>query len=521
LWAVALAAVCTFALAQNRDGSPAATELSSSKTPTARPRITGASNPGGVSLSVAKLKPFQDELTGNARSFPQQLTNDRLDEHLQHGDSRAAVVIRTQPDLLVAAYSDELDCVILLRFDSKLATQYGLSEGSRLLTVNTYGRRDSPDVKPGPKAQHRWTSVYPLIAEFLSDDVDRLRTRKQEIADEEWNRAFAQGKSDVEQPGFQTRNGNPYLSGTPARAGGRSSPDEEALRSAESAERAGRYEEALRIYRDGAEKGDARAQVRLGWLYLRGLGVSRDDAEALHWFRKAAEQGEPHAAATLGQMYGSGRGVTASDAEAVKWLRIAADAGVATGQFDLGVMYRSGRGGLPQDDAKALEWFRAAAAQGNPQAEVNIGVMYEKGIAVPKDLGEAAKWYAKAADRGYSEGQRFLGDMYASGMGVPKDAGEAIRWYQKAADQGDAAAKQALASLQSPPRPAAGSAAAPATASDQASTFTPSFPIESTGSGPCRLSVERIATGEKPNQMFVIRGAGFKPDTELKVISRS
>ena len=48
-----------------------------------------------------------------------------LKEQLLHGDSRAAVVVSVDPLLLVAAYTDELDCVALLRFpDSEFVEEY-------------------------------------------------------------------------------------------------------------------------------------------------------------------------------------------------------------------------------------------------------------------------------------------------------------------------------------------------------------------------------------------------------------
>ena len=33
----------------------------------------------------------------------------RIAEHLEHGDSRAAIVVSTDPELLIAAYTDESD----------------------------------------------------------------------------------------------------------------------------------------------------------------------------------------------------------------------------------------------------------------------------------------------------------------------------------------------------------------------------------------------------------------------------
>src|SRR5262249_13829871 len=92
---------------------------------------TSASDPGGVSVSHKKLRLLRPDLYGlrglvhRVRSglgygFPQRVY---IEEQLQHGDSRAAVVVLTKP-LLVAAYTDELDCVALLRFPEYLVEDY-------------------------------------------------------------------------------------------------------------------------------------------------------------------------------------------------------------------------------------------------------------------------------------------------------------------------------------------------------------------------------------------------------------
>src|SRR5258708_34960921 len=94
-----------------------------------------------------------------------------VDEHLRLGDSRAAVAVRGSP-MLVAAYTDELDCVAVLEFPSKFVKRFALEQGSRLLTVNTYTALPSvaPDLFAGSGSLDRWQNFYPLIAEFLSDD---------------------------------------------------------------------------------------------------------------------------------------------------------------------------------------------------------------------------------------------------------------------------------------------------------------------------------------------------------------
>ena len=52
-----------------------------------------------------------------------------------------------------------------------------------------------------------------------------------------------------------------------------------------------------------AEKGDAKAQTSLGFMYQYGEGVLKDDKEAVKWFRKAAEQGNADAQHNMGLFY--------------------------------------------------------------------------------------------------------------------------------------------------------------------------------------------------------------------------
>ena len=61
--------------------------------------------------------------------------------------------------------------------------------------------------------------------------------------------------------------------------------------------------------RQVAEQGDARAQLKLGVMYMNGLGVAKDERQAVEWYRKAAQQGDVEAQQLLGLMYLAGRGV--------------------------------------------------------------------------------------------------------------------------------------------------------------------------------------------------------------------
>ena len=106
----------------------------------------------------------------------------------------------------------------------------------------------------------------------------------------------------------------------------------------------GDYGTALRLYRPLAEQGDARAQVRLGFMYEMGRGVPQDYWQAGKWYRLAAEQGDAVAQNNLGSMYTDGQGVNQDYHEAVKWYRLGAEQGYALAQASLGTMYSIGRG---------------------------------------------------------------------------------------------------------------------------------------------------------------------------------
>ena len=71
----------------------------------------------------------------------------------------------------------------------------------------------------------------------------------------------------------------------------------------------GDYTKAAPLFRKAAEQGNAKAQLGLGLLYLKGKGIRQDDKKAAEWYRKAAEQGNGIAFNNLAFMYFNGYGV--------------------------------------------------------------------------------------------------------------------------------------------------------------------------------------------------------------------
>jgi len=73
-----------------------------------------------------------------------------------------------------------------------------------------------------------------------------------------------------------------------------------------------------------AERGDARAQARLGFMYATGRDVPQNYTLAAYWYRRGAEQGNPTAQHLLGLAYDKGFGVPTDPVLAHMWLNLAA-----------------------------------------------------------------------------------------------------------------------------------------------------------------------------------------------------
>lgn len=116
------------------------------------------------------------------------------------------------------------------------------------------------------------------------------------------------------------------------------------LEDAETAYRRGDYASAIRLWRHLAAKGEAKAQLKLGFVYRYGLGVAQDYAEAVFWYRKAAAQGLAAAQNDLGRMYEYGYGVTQDYVKAIACYRKAAEQEYGNAAYSVVIMCHQGRG---------------------------------------------------------------------------------------------------------------------------------------------------------------------------------
>ena len=176
-----------------------------------------ASAPGLITASDERILEVSERTRLDVKNTEAGLDFVRM--QLIHGDSRAAMVINLDP-LIVAAYTDEIDCVALLEFPSppNLVERHNLEVGSRLLSVNRYENEKmmGEDLFPGPANTQRWKNFGPIIAEFVSKDFDRINERKQKISEEEWKKCWEMGLSYWQEHPSWAREGDPTFSNYPS-----------------------------------------------------------------------------------------------------------------------------------------------------------------------------------------------------------------------------------------------------------------------------------------------------------------
>lgn len=135
----------------------------------------------------------------------------------------------------------------------------------------------------------------------------------------------------------------------------------------------------VRLLFAAAEKGDSRAQVLLGGMYVAGTAKNEFLAQLNHDRREAA-QGELRAMYNLGWMSREGAGVPCSMANAQSWLTKAAEKGFAPAARLLGDIFLAGDG-VPKDVSAALHWYGVGAARGDRSSLRHLAELNKQGFS--------------------------------------------------------------------------------------------------------------------------------------------
>ena len=222
------------------------------------------------------------------------------------------------------------------------------------------------------------------------------------------------------------------------------------------------FQEAMRLFRQEAEQGNAFAMYDLGRMWADGLGVEADPDAAKEWYLKAldaflsAEKKLPERKKTylqyrIGKMYLAGLGTDQSYETAALWLDLAAEKSHKYAQYTLAGLYAKGQG-VERDLKHAFALYHASAIQGNPYASYELAKMFRDGTGTVK-LAEQAEEHFQDAFSGFQvleeqshddKLQYRLGQMLYQGIGTERDEEEAVRYWQQAAKLGNVNAQYAL-----------------------------------------------------------------------------
>lgn len=149
---------------------------------------TYASMPGRLTVSQEKLERIQNLYDLNIlQKIKIKYLFNAIQSQLSYGDTQPAVVVSIKP-FIVAAYSDEMDAVVLLQFPDTVANLNRIKLHDRLVTINCYHRSSkiSKDIFIGENYLGNWTNFRPLIGDLLSSNTTKLEQHKQNIPDFLW-----------------------------------------------------------------------------------------------------------------------------------------------------------------------------------------------------------------------------------------------------------------------------------------------------------------------------------------------
>ena len=152
-----------------------------------------AGNPGKVKFSHKKYYSFRNKInTKFSEKYFSDMQIELVSQILMFGDTQPATVVSTAP-LLIAAYSDEMDGVVMLRFDESFAEQYDLHPGDRLTASCVYfgGTKVAQDIFNGAGWTHNFANFAPIIQLFLGKKDDKIREKTALFPEETWEKVAA------------------------------------------------------------------------------------------------------------------------------------------------------------------------------------------------------------------------------------------------------------------------------------------------------------------------------------------
>lgn len=189
----------------------------------------------------------------------------------------------------------------------------------------------------------------------------------------------------------------------------------------------------------------AEAAYNLGYMYLKGQGVSPDTNEALRLLKQADESDNAPATNLLAVLYAQGtEGISPEPFLAFQYYRRLADLhNSPKGCYMTAVSYLRGQG-VTADPTLAVEYMQKAAKGHFPPALLYLASEHMQ----KQEYKEAYLLYLQAASLGQADALTQIGKMLIAGQGIEKNEEKGTECLEQAANQfGDAVASYELARL--------------------------------------------------------------------------
>lgn len=169
---------------------------------------------------------------------------------------------------------------------------------------------------------------------------------------------------------------------------------------------------AYGYYKAAAEKNNAKANVKMGEIYISNLYPFNDKVKSDKYYAKAFK--------TLKQQ----------------------EAYSGDACYQLGLMYKDGLS-VDRNPELAVSYFNDAAKKGNEDANYELGLIYQNEL----EHVEAFNCFMKAADKGNAKAMFEVAKAYETGMGTGRNREQAISWYTKCSETDSRIANEASAAL--------------------------------------------------------------------------
>lgn len=200
----------------------------------------------------------------------------------------------------------------------------------------------------------------------------------------------------------------------------------------------------------GYDAGDLDCKVELGYMFLGGLGVEKNEKKGFEYIEEAYRMGNKPAIGRLGDCYLNGWG-TSKDLSKAFTLFKEGSATSETCKLRLGQMYLKGEG-TGKDEQRGLALIEEVAAAGkgrSSEAKLYLGRIYANGWGVSVSRSKALEFFEQAANEGNVLAMVVLGNAYYEGRPpLSKNIELAKDWLQKAKDRGNKQASELLEKIE-------------------------------------------------------------------------